>query len=1119
MRAGLADRYIIGYRPLFRLAIITFSAFILLCCFSGAVLYYIYESEVQGEISLYMEKEEGRLHLVEERIRIRLSEVIGDLLFLSDILEERSCFNCDHKKLNDVEMIFLLFAKNKRIYDQVRYLDENGREIIRINYGSGKPFVVGQEALQNKADRYYFKEGLKLSRGDIYISPLDLNIENGVIEKPYKPMIRLIAPVFDCKGKLRGMVVLNYLAINLLKAASGNMQIINEEGYWLHGGGPGRNWSFMFDGAENFRKHYPDFWTILSERTAGQFFDGSRILVFEKLNPLKSHSGAQGKTWCLFTMIDKNAASPYLHGKSEKFINFFVLLCSFFLALCFYIYLFAVRRLASDIRFRIMFRYSTDPNFLFSRKGIIDCNEAAFAVLGISKGSYLDKKYPYDFSPAFQADGILSKTKAEHLLEKAEKQGSIKFEWLHQDVAGNIIPCEVTLSCIKSGRHSLFLSESHDLSSHIDAENEIKLSEQRLNEAQRIAKLGNWELEIDTGSLWWSREVFILCGMDPSTDPPSFKNYIEIIHHEDMHCFVDTVENSIKTGEKFDIEYRIVCLDDTVRYMHTIGYPKREGRLGRVVSLSGTMQDITERKLYEDELKRAKLEAENINNELKEVNQRLAKSMKATRQYAAEARAASKAKSEFIANMSHEIRTPMNSIIGFSEILYNKEKDPRMREYISTIKNSGKSLLAIINDILDISKVEAGKLSLSYKLFSLSSVMTDIRKLFEHRAEERNLEFTCVVGDKVPDLIVLDETRLRQILINLVGNAIKFTDAGYVRISVSGDFTKSHLGKVSLEFLVEDSGCGISEKHLENIFEPFEQVAEKRSHVEGTGLGLAITRKLVKAMGGEITVSSRIGEGSAFRVVFNDLEFSNEASQDSPRSETAEFKGFREDVSILVCDYDPAGRELIKGYLEDYRGIKIVEAANAYEALLLCREHKPGFVIMSVRDEDWYGWDILKEFRNAPDLRTIHMVILTSSVKKETEEAILPLCDVFLRKPVGRHDIVMALAAFAGKNAANGKSVSKLEGEDFRRELPAFDALDKLTEDFLAIRASMNMRDIELFAGEIKSIANSCGSEKLAAYAAKILSMVETFDVTMLPATLDLFPVMLDNIRELKGRL
>ena len=762
MKGGYADRHIIGSKPLFKLAFWTFSAFILLCTLSGTVLYYIYRTELTGEISLYSEKEEGRLHLVEERIRIRLGEVISDLFFLADLIEVRTCFNGNHKAINDMGTDFLLFSKNKQIYDRIRYISEDGMELIRVNYNSGRPLLAEGKNLQDKSDRYYFKDASRLGKGNVYISPLDLNVENGTIEKPYKPMIRLAAPLLDREGKRRGIVVINYLAINLLKAASGNMQIINEDGYWIHGGGADRNWSFMFGGNERFQKYYPDFWKTLNCRTAGQVFDGSRILVFERLNPIKSHPGTHGKTWTLFTMIDKDAASPYLHEKGEKFINFFILLCLFFLSLCFYLYLFAVRKLAADTRFRIMFRYSTDPHFLFSKKGIIDCNDAALSVLKVPNRSYLMKKYPYDFSPAFQADGILSSTKSEHLLKKVEVEGSIKFEWIHLDIDGNAIPSEVTLSCIRSGKNSLFLSEMHDLSMRIEAEKELKLSEQRLNEAQRIAKLGNWELQIGSGALWWSKEVFILCGMDPATDPPSFKNYIEIIHHEDMHRFVDAVESSIKSGEKFDIEYRIVCMDDTIKYMHSIGHPRREMRTGRVTALSGTIQDITERKLYEDELKRAKSEAEFISNELKEVNVRLAKSMKATRQYAADARAASRAKSEFIANMSHEIRTPMNSIIGFSEILYSKEKDHRMRDYILTINNSGKALLAIINDILDISKVEAGKLSLSYKPFSISEVMGDIKNLFEQRAEEKKLDFICHVADGIPDLIILDETRLRQ---------------------------------------------------------------------------------------------------------------------------------------------------------------------------------------------------------------------------------------------------------------------------------------------------------------------------------------------------------------------
>ncbi|OGV35390.1 MAG: hypothetical protein A2020_06565 [Lentisphaerae bacterium GWF2_45_14] len=1113
MKSNDVDRNIIGRKSLLKLALFSFSVFVLLCSLSGFVLYYIYHAEAEGEIASYMDEEEGRLHLVGERIRIRLTEVISDLLFIADIVEEHTQFFSQSECSRHTMADFILFAKNKRIYDQIRYINEDGIEVMRVNYNSGRPVAVPAKELQNKSHCYYFKDASALSRGNVYISPLDLNMENGVLEKPYKPMIRLAAPVFGPSGERRGIVVLNYLASNLLKAASGHMQIINENGDWLRGGGAGKDWAFMFGGGERFNKYYPELWDISRKHNAGQIFDDSRIFVFEKLNPTKSHPGAKGNTWCLFTLADKDRAFPYLKEELVKFIQFFIMLCLFFLALCFYLYLLAVKRIAADTRFKIMFRYSTDPYFLFGRRGVIDCNDAAISLLKVSGREYLMGKFPFDFPPEFQPDAILSRVKALSLPGQAEKTGSLRFEWEYLDFSGKSIPAEVTLSCIRPGKNGLFLLEIHDLSLRIEAERELRLSELRLNKAQEIARLGNWELAIDSGSLWWSKEVFTLCGMDPDRDPPTFKNYLKIIHKEDMRRFAAAVESSINSGEMFDIEYRIVTTD-SIKDMHTIGHPRQDAS-GKIAVVSGTIQDITERKRYEEELKNAKREAETINNRLKEVNLKLARSMTATQKFAAEARQASLAKSEFIANMSHEIRTPMNAIIGFSELLYNEEKDPRMRDYILTVKNSGKSLLTIINDILDISKVEAGKLSLTYKPFSISCVMMDIKNLFAHGVEEKKIDFTCNVDDFVPDVIILDETRFRQILMNLVGNAIKFTDSGHIRVFILGTAAGNSVDRINLSLKVEDSGCGIPERLTERIFEPFEQLASDTGpHVEGTGLGLTITKKLVKAMHGTISVSSCPGEGSVFSVDFTDVEFSRESSSAASSSETAELKGFGSGFSVLVCDNDPVGRALIKGYLDDCPDIKLSEASSIAEALLLCRGHKHDFIFIDIKEGELNVEAALKKIRDSPGLRDVVLAIITSSVEKETEDYLRPLCDVFLRKPVNRRGIVDLLAGFVRK-----KRRDVLEEGDFKNEVPALPALEQLMERFQAVCSGMNMRDIELFGEDILRAGESCNSAGLVDYGRKILSMVESFDVSMLSSTLDLFPVMLNKIREAKETL
>ncbi|MGM0569782.1 ATP-binding protein [Marinobacter sp.] len=256
----------------------------------------------------------------------------------------------------------------------------------------------------------------------------------------------------------------------------------------------------------------------------------------------------------------------------------------------------------------------------------------------------------------------------------------------------------------------------------------------------------------------------------------------------------------------------------------------------------------------EDELRAAKLEAERL---------------------AREAEGANRAKSEFLANMSHEIRTPMNAVIGYSDLLSKTVSDPQQKHYLDAIRASSRSLLMLINDILDLSRIEAGKMRLEFGPVSLRRMLQDVRHIFDLRAREHNVSLEVSVEADMPAGMVLDETRLRQVLFNLVGNAIKFTHEGgvTVRASVADSRQEGEQELCTLRIAVSDSGIGIAEDQQERIFDAFEQQEGQSSRkYGGTGLGLAISRKLVRMMGGELTVESREGEGSTFTVVLPDVE-------------------------------------------------------------------------------------------------------------------------------------------------------------------------------------------------------------------------------------------------------
>ncbi|MCP3662331.1 MAG: histidine kinase, partial [Gammaproteobacteria bacterium] len=223
--------------------------------------------------------------------------------------------------------------------------------------------------------------------------------------------------------------------------------------------------------------------------------------------------------------------------------------------------------------------------------------------------------------------------------------------------------------------------------------------------------------------------------------------------------------------------------------------------------------------------------------------------------------------------MSHEIRTPLNAVLGFSEVLSLQEEDIKKKGYLRSIQSSGKSLLSLINDVLDLSKIEAGKLKLQYSAVSIQSLFKEMSAIFRLRITDKGIDFEVQVDPNLPKSLLLDETRLRQMIINLIGNAIKFTDKGFIHLSVRAIEEAADIDScVTLEIEVADSGTGISKKDQKKIFGEFEQLKGEKAQAQGTGLGLAITKSIVKLMKGSISVKSEKGKGSTFRIELEDVE-------------------------------------------------------------------------------------------------------------------------------------------------------------------------------------------------------------------------------------------------------
>jgi signal transduction histidine kinase/DNA-binding response OmpR family regulator len=539
----------------------------------------------------------------------------------------------------------------------------------------------------------------------------------------------------------------------------------------------------------------------------------------------------------------------------------------------------------------------------------------------------------------------------------------------------------------------------------------------------------------------------------------------------------------------------------------------REDEIGALARTFNAMLDTIESNTRE--LRR---HSEELEQRVRERTSALEKEVGERQKAELAAQQASQAKSEFLANMSHEIRTPMNAILGFSEILSAKVQDSRHREYVQAIHSSGKSLLNLINDVLDLSKVEAGKMRLELSPTDPRTVLQEIAAVFSRKVEEQGLTYTTEVAENFPRAVVLDEARLRQVLLNLVGNAIKFTAHGFVRVvarvaEVAAD------GGLQIVFEVHDSGMGIPSGQLEQIFGAFEQ-QEGQSHAKygGTGLGLAISKRLVELMGGLISVESTVGRGSVFRITLHQVEEAALAELHPHEPSDSLATIVFEPATILVAEDVALNRELIKGFLEQYK-FDIVEARDGREAVERARTCQPALILMDIKMPVMDGIQASRLLKDAPETSAIPIVAVTASTMKLEEDKLRLICEGFMRKPITRADLIRVLARFLKHTTAEPVVADRVLPEASCCEATAHDRIDadglrqRLENELMPMWAEVKnttiVNQVVDFAEQTIAIAAMHQDRELAAWADKLRHEAVLFDMAAMEDTLAQFPQFL----------
>ncbi|WP_340154464.1 ATP-binding protein [uncultured Winogradskyella sp.] len=405
---------------------------------------------------------------------------------------------------------------------------------------------------------------------------------------------------------------------------------------------------------------------------------------------------------------------------------------------------------------------------------------------------------------------------------------------------------------------------------HETTENQIKKSESNLNRAQQIAKLGSWELNLKTNDLTWSEEVYRIIEKDTKNFKVTLNGFYDIIHPEDRDSVIKTIKESIQNRKPYHLTYRLLFGNNRIKHIDEqceILYDENQNP----VKTFGTLQDITERVISKNELLNFKNNLEKLVNqrteELNDSKEALLNLLEDINSQSIElekekekAQSADLMKSAFLATMSHELRTPMNSIIGFTGILLKELAGPlndEQKKQLAMVKGSGQNLLGLINDVLDISKIEAGRLNVSFSPFNYLASLQKTIEFLEPQVAKKRLKLMTEISN-LDITLVSDERRIEQVLLNLISNAIKFSDQGtiLIKVGVEGEFAVTQ---------VIDEGLGIAKEDIVKLFQPFVQLEGglNRKH-EGTGLGLTISKSLIEKLGGTIMVESETGRGSNF---------------------------------------------------------------------------------------------------------------------------------------------------------------------------------------------------------------------------------------------------------------
>jgi signal transduction histidine kinase/DNA-binding response OmpR family regulator/HAMP domain-containing protein len=596
----------------------------------------------------------------------------------------------------------------------------------------------------------------------------------------------------------------------------------------------------------------------------------------------------------------------------------------------------------------------------------------------------------------------------------------------------------------------------------------LKQTKARLLEAQELTNNGSWEFDLISKKLEFSEISYKIIQWDEADQNPQIVDYLKIIHPEDLSLHLDRINKATRYGLSQTYDLRILLPNNQIKNIQKIVKPIKNKK-GEVIKLFGTILDIDERKKFEQELINAKEIAEH----------------------------ATRIKSLFLSNMSHEMRTPMNAIIGLSDLLVEEKLEHSQQEKIYSIKHSGENLLKIINEILDFSKVEAGKVTLEQIDFELEQVLNGVHRTLDFKAKAKGLLFETKFDNDVPKHLVGDPYRLNQILLNLVGNAIKFTSQGFVKIDVSLNTKNST--HVKINFCVQDSGIGIESDKQHLIFESFSQAQNDHSRkYGGTGLGLTITKKLIELLGGELTLESEHNKGSIFK--FSLPFIIGEVKTNHLTVEPQKIQSL-DGLNLLLVE-DNAMNQYVAFQILKKWNVKVEAAINGKHALAILEKRDFDVILMDLQMPEMDGYETTELIRNSSSKVLNHyipIIAVSADAFEETKEKAIAIgMNGFVTKPINKQELFDVLAEVTlhvkKSNKSNITPVEYSEIIDFKHLLQLTEYNSDLVEEML----KLYLMELPVMILEMRNYAAESNWFAIAQLAPKLNSIISNLGLTNL---------------------